>query len=281
MKGISTTVKEAPSLNKTAALLPEKGSRISLWGVYSVWHRHAKVYQKTWLVNFLPPVSEPIIYLVAFGYGLTPLVGDVSYGDRSVGYLQFIAPGMIAIGVLFQSFFEGAYGSFIRLNFQKTWQALLTAPLSFTEVFLGDWLWAATRGTIAGLMTGVVAMLWGLYSGWHLVVSSLLIFLGSLLFAAAGLFVAGTVRTIDQINVPIFLFVVPMFTLCGTYFPRTTLPPFLERIADFLPLAAFIDLLRWPLELPTFWPLTLLWLLLWIGGLAVLAWRQIYPKLFH
>jgi lipooligosaccharide transport system permease protein len=254
---------------------------VTPWGVYSVWHRHAKVYQKTWLVNSLPPLSEPLIYLVAFGYGLTPLVGDVPYNNQTIPYLKFLAPGMIAVGMLFQSFFEASFGSFIRLSFQKTWQALLTAPLSFTEVFLGDWLWAATKGTMAGTLTGIVAVIWGLYSVSNLLISFPLIVLGSLIFAAIGLFVAGTVRTIDQINVPVFLFIVPMFTLCGTYFPRTTLPSVLSTAANFLPLASIVDLLRWPLGLPKFWFLELLWLLLWLSVFAVFAWRQIYPQLFR
>jgi lipooligosaccharide transport system permease protein len=221
------------------------------------------------------------MYLVAFGYGLTPLVGDVPYRGQTVSYLEFIAPGMIAIGVLFQSFFEGAFGSFIRLSFQRTWHALLTAPLTFTEVFLGDWLWAATKGSIAGLLTGIVAVIWGLYSGWHLLVSLPLIILGSLLFGVMGLFVAGTVRTVDQINIPIFLFVIPMFTFCGTYFPRDTLPPLLNSIASLLPLASIVDLLRWPLGLWDFWFLQLIWLLLWASVFSVLAWRQIYPHLLR
>jgi lipooligosaccharide transport system permease protein len=258
-----------------------KSIAVTPWGVYSVWQRHARVYQKTWLVNSLPPLSEPLMYLVAFGYGLTPLVGDVPYRGQTVSYLEFIAPGMIAIGVLFQSFFEGAFGSFIRLSFQRTWHALLTAPLTFTEVFLGDWLWAATKGTIAGLLTGIVAVIWGLYSGWHLLVSLPLIILGSLLFGVMGLFVAGAVRTVDQINIPIFLFVIPMFTFCGTYFPRDTLPPVLNSIASLLPLASIVDLLRWPLGLWDFWFLQLIWLLIWVSVFSVLAWRQIYPHLLR
>lgn len=258
-----------------------KGTKVTAWGVYSVWHRHARVYQKTWLFNSLPPLTEPIIYLVAFGFGLTPLVGEITYAGEPVSYLKFIAPGMISIGVLFQSFSEGAYGSFLRLSFQKTWQALLTAPLSFTEVFLGDWLWAATKGAIAGISTGIVAVLWGLYSGWHLILSLPLILLGSFLFGAMGLLTAGTVRTIDHINAPVFLFLVPMFTLCGTYFPRDTLPPLLGKVAGVLPLSSLVDLLRWPLGLPNFWPIELIWLLLLLGVFAVLAWRQIYPILFR
>ncbi len=254
---------------------------ITAWGVYTVWRRHARVYQKTWLVNSLPPLSEPVIYLIAFGYGLTPLVGDVSYLGQTIPYLQFLAPGMIAVGVLFQSFFEGSFGSFIRLSFQKTWHALLTAPLSFTEVFLGDWLWATTKGMMAGMLTGLLAVVWGLYSGWYLLLSLPLILLGSLLFAAAGLLTAGTVRTVDQINVPIFLFVVPMFTLCGTYFPRETLPLWLGKVAGIFPLASLVDFLRWPIGLPGWWLSSLLWLLLWTFILGGMAWRQIYPQLLR
>jgi lipooligosaccharide transport system permease protein len=254
---------------------------VTAWGLYSVWQRHARVYQKTWLVNFLPPITEPIVYLVTFGFGLTPIIKEVSYAEQPVGYLQFLAPGMMAIGIMSQAFFEGAYGSFVRLNFQKTWQALLTAPLSFTEVFLGDWLWATTRGMIAGIITGIVSVIWGLYSGWELLLSLPLVFLGSLLFGAMGLLTAGLIRTIDQVNVPVFLLVVPMYTLCGTYFPRTTLPPWLEGFANVLPLSALTDLLRWNLGMPDFWLLDLLWLLVCTGLFAMFAWKAIYPQLFR
>ncbi|KKJ00340.1 ABC transporter permease [Prochlorothrix hollandica] len=253
----------------------------NLWGIYSVWWRHFTVYRSTWLVNFLPPISEPIVYLLAFGYGLSPLVGDVTYLDQAISYPQFIAPGMISVGILFQSFFEGAFGSFIRLKFQKTWQGLLTAPLSFTDVFVGDWLWAATRGMIAGIMTAIVAIVAGLYPWFALPLSLPLMLLGSLLFAALGLWMAGLVQKVDQLNVPIFLVVIPMFTLSGTYFPRETLPRAVEAIASCLPLACLVDLLRWTLGLPPWWPLSLLWLVGLTGLLVTLAARQIYPLLFR
>lgn len=254
-------------------------STVTLWGIYSVWRRHAKVYQKTWLVNFLAPLSEPLVYLVAFGYGLTPLVGEVTYTGETISYREFIAPGMMGIALLFQSFFEAAYGSYIRLSYQKNWQALLTAPLSFSEVFLGEWFWAATKGIIAGTLTGVIAILLGLYQVWHLLLSIPIIILGGLTFAAFGLLTAGTVRTVDQINVPIFLIIIPMFTLCGTYFPRETLPSTIETIASILPLAALIDLLRWPLGVPRWWLMALLWLLFWMFLLVVAAAKKIYPRL--
>jgi len=258
-----------------------KGNSVSMWGVYTVWHRHAKVYKKTWLINFLLPISEPIIYLVGFGYGLSPLVGEVIYNGEVVSYLKFLAPGMIALGVMFQSFAEGAFGSFVRLSFQGTWKSLLTAPLSFTEVFLGEWLWIASKGIIGGTLTGIVAVVLGLYSGWHLLLSLPLIFLGSLLFSGGGLLTAGLVRTIDQINIPLYLLLVPMVTLGGTFFPRETLPPLLQKVVSVLPLSLLVDLLRWPLGLSQFWYLAPIGMLLWTGMLAVLAWKSICPKLLQ
>ncbi len=254
---------------------------ITPWGVYAAWRRNARVYQATWLVNSLPPLSEPLIYLVAFGYGLTPLVGDVMYNGASVDYLRFLAPGMMAIGVLFQSYSEGAYASYLRLDYQKTWHAILTTPLTFSEVFTGELLWAATKGMIAALATGILAVFWGLMSVGTVVLSIPLLLLGSVTFGAAGLLTAGLVRTIDQINVPLFLLIVPMFTLCGTYFPRDTLPSPLFEVASALPLAALADLLRWPLGLPDHWPWALLWLLGWAIASTLLAWRTIYPRLFR
>lgn len=258
-----------------------KRDTITFWGVYSVWRRHLRVYQKTWLVNSLVPLSEPIIYLIAFGFGLTPLVGEVTYAGKEIGYLEFIAPGMIAIAILFQSYAEGAYGSFLRISYQKTWHALLTAPLTFTEVFLGDWFWAATKGVLAAILTSLVAIIWGLFSGWEFLLSFPLIVLGSLLFGAVGLLSAGVARTIDQLNVPVHLLPIPMYTLCGTYFPRDVLPPLLQQVAEVLPLSPLVDLLRWHLVGPSNWVFSSILLLLWTVICAVLAWRQIYPKLFR
>ncbi len=254
---------------------------ISVWGIYTVWRRHFKVYTKTLFVNCLAPISEPVIYLIAFGYGLSPLIGTLQYGGKNVSYLEFMAPGMVAVGCLFQAFFEGGYGTFIRLRYQKTWQALLTAPLSYTDIFLGDWCWATSKGLLAGLVTGLVAVLWGAIQPLQLITFLPLLILGSVLFAALGLLTAGLVRTVDQINIPVFLLIIPMFTLCGTYFPRETLPLPLQLIASILPLASLVDLLRWDLGKPEFWELKLAWLLILTLAFGYAAARSIRRQLFR
>ncbi|GAB4215203.1 MAG: ABC transporter permease [Synechococcales cyanobacterium] len=253
----------------------------SLWGVYAVWRRHASVYQQTWMVNCLLPVSEPIVYLFAFGYGLTPLIPEIIYLGQPFTYVKFIGPAMIGIALLFQSFFEGAYASFIRLHYQKTWHALMTAPLSFQDVFFGDWCWAATRGLIAGLITGLVTTLLGFYPWTGLLGSLPFMILGCFLFAAMGLLTTGLARTIDHVNVPIFLLLIPMFTLCGTYFPRENLPPWMHGIAAALPLSPMVDLLRWPLVWDPWWVGKVLFLLLCTLVIGRLAYRTIQRKLFN
>ncbi|MEO0309824.1 MAG: ABC transporter permease, partial [Gloeomargarita sp. DG02_3_bins_56] len=143
------------------------------------------------------------------------------------------------------------------------------------------WFWAATRGTLAGLTTGLVVVGLGLYPPVALILSLPLVLLGALLFGGIGLLTAGLVRTVDQINVPIFLVVIPMFALGGTYFPRENLPPVLEGLARLLPFSALLDLLRWPLAWPPAFPLLLLWLLLWVAVLGTLAWRVIHPQVYR
>jgi lipooligosaccharide transport system permease protein len=222
------------------------GLSASPWGVYCVWARHCKVFLRTWLVNLLPPMTEPVLYLVSFGLGLSAMVTEIRLGERSMSYMAFIGPGMIAVAILFQSFFECAYGSLIRMRYQKTWHAFLSGPLGYSDVFLGDLLWATTRGILAALVTGLVCIGFGIVAPLQLLLMLPLIILGGLTFAAAGLLAAGLVKNVDQINIPMFLVVVPMFTLSGTFFPRENLPPWMTLPVQFLPLSPLVDLLRDP-----------------------------------
>ena len=219
-------------------------SMVSIRGVYAVWLRHFQVYLKAWFLRAVAPISEPIVYLVGFGYGLGPLVGRVRWHGEELSYTTFIGPGMMAVGVLFQSSFEGAFGTFVRQRFQRSWQTMLTAPLHYNDVFLGDLVWAATKGSIAGVATGAVAACFGAISPLALLASIPFIALGALLFGAFGMIFSARAGQIDDLNIMIFVFIVPMFALSGTYFPRDTLPSGIRAVTELLPLAPFVDLLR-------------------------------------
>src|SRR4030042_7102079 len=90
------------------------------WHFLRVWQRNWDVYVKTWKINFLPPILEPFFYLLAFGAGLGYLVGNITFNRQLVSYTAFIAPGILAINIMQNAFFENTYASYVRMYYQKT-----------------------------------------------------------------------------------------------------------------------------------------------------------------
>ena len=111
--------------------------------VWMVWHRNFDVFTKTIVSNFLPSLLEPILYLVAFGFGLGGFIPSV----QGQPYIKFIAPGLVAIAIMNGAFFECTFGSFVRMYYQKTFDAIVATPVSVEEVVAGELLWGATRST--------------------------------------------------------------------------------------------------------------------------------------
>ncbi len=210
--------------------------------VWTVWRRNFDVFTKTIFVNFLPALLEPILYLAAFGVGLGALItGSVQGGS----YIQFIGPGLIAIAVMYGSFYECTYGSFVRMYFQKTFDAIIATPVSVEEVIAGELLWGATRATINGTIVLAVVAAFGLVSSPLFLLVPVLAFFGGLLFASLGMCFTALAPTIDFFNFPTFLFITPMFLLSGTFFPLSLLPGVLQTVAlAVFPLTHVVDLTR-------------------------------------
>ena len=209
-----------------------------------VWQRDADVYFTTWKTEFLPPLLEPILYVLAFGLGLGQLVHEVHYQGRVLGYLEFMAPGIIAVAVMFWAFFETSFSSYVRMYYQKTYDAIVATPLLVEDVLLGELLWATTKSVIAAtIMLGVLTVM-GLVS-WPTGLFVLPIALvGGLLFAGLGMLMTSMVKTISQFNVPIFVIIMPMFTFGGTFFPVEILPKWALAVALALPLTHLAILTR-------------------------------------
>ena len=209
-----------------------------------VWQRNLTVYQKIWKVVFLPPILEPIFYLVAFGVGLSVLVGAIHYHGSEVSYMAFIAPALIAINIMQNAFFENTYASFVRMYYQKTFDAMMATPLNLEEIMAGEIIWGATKSVMAtAVMQGVIS-LFGLvqYPEGFLIIP--LAFLGGIAFGSIGLFFTGMVRAIEMFNLPVFLFVTPMFVFSGTFFPLENLPLWAQRLAAIFPLTHLVRLTR-------------------------------------
>ncbi len=209
-----------------------------------VWQRNLTVYRKRWKIGFIPPFLEPLFYLLAFGIGMSSLVGNLRYLGTEVSYTRFIAPALIAVSIMQNAFFETTYDSFVRMYYQKTFDALMATPLSMEEIITGEIIWGATKSLIAATIMLVVISLFGYirYPGGLLILP--LAFLGGLAFATIGMFFTGIVRTIDMFNLPVFLFITPMFLFSGTFFPLENLPRWAQQFATVLPLTHLTYLTR-------------------------------------
>ena len=120
------------------------------------------MYRKIWLVNFLVPLFEPLLYLAAFGIGLSALIGKVSYHGTELSYIEFIAPALLAITIMYNAFFENTYASFVRMYYQKTFDAMMATPLSLEDIIAGEIVWGATKSVIAAAIMLAVISLFGL-----------------------------------------------------------------------------------------------------------------------
>jgi lipooligosaccharide transport system permease protein len=211
---------------------------------FRVWQRNLTVYQKIWKISFVPPLFEPLFYLLAFGIGFGALVGKIKYQGFEVSYLVFIAPALLAINIMNNAFFENTYASFVRMYHQKTFDAMLTTPLSIDEIITGEIIWGATKSVIAtGIMQAVISI-FGLidYPAGLMILP--LAFLGGIAFGAIGMFFTAITPTIDMFNLPVFLFVTPMFLFSGTFFPAENLPAWAQTLAIIFPLTHLVKLVR-------------------------------------
>jgi lipooligosaccharide transport system permease protein len=185
-----------------------------------VWRRNFDVFTKTIKVNFLPSLFEPLIYLAAFGFGLGGFIPNM-FGQP---YIFFLAPALVAIAVMNGSFFECTFASFVRMYFQKTFDAIVATPISVEEVVAGELLWGATRSTInATIVLGVISV-FGLVTSPLFLLVPLIAFVGGLMFASIAMCFTAIAPNIDFFNYPAFLFITPMIFLAGTFFPLTSLP---------------------------------------------------------
>ena len=128
--------------------------------VWSVWRRNLDVFRKTIYVNFFPSIFEPILYLFAFGFGLGGFIQNI---EGVSSYIQFLAPALVAIAVMTGSFFECTYSSFVRMYYQKTFDAIIATPVSVEEVIAGEIVWGATRATINATVVMTVVLVISCY----------------------------------------------------------------------------------------------------------------------
>ena len=194
------------------------------WQSRAVVGRHLRVYMHNWHTAFLPPAIEPVTMLLAFGMGLGGYVAHLSWQGRPVDYLTYVAPGLLAYATFMTAIFQALFAAFIRMRFQRTWEGQLTTQIALVHVVWGEVLWA---GLLATMYVAIVALvLAALDAAGVLSVALWLVppllpvaFVAGCAFAALGLCFTAVLPTIDHMNLPVFLLVIPMGFMSGTYFP--------------------------------------------------------------
>ena len=210
----------------------------------AVWARNKDVFFLTWKTNFLPPFLEPILYLLAMGFGFGMLVSALPPPYDQFSYAQFLGPGLIAISAMYGAFFECTYGSFVRMHYQKTYDAIVATPISMEEVITGEILWGATKSVINGAIVAVVILAFGLATLPGVLFIPFIALLAGLAFGSIAMIFTALVPNIDSFNYPFFLFITPMFLFSGTFFPLTVLPTAVQQVALAFPLTHVATMMR-------------------------------------
>ena len=194
------------------------------WQSRVVVGRHLRIYMRNWHTAFVPPAMEPVMMLLAFGLGLGGLMADLEWRGRELGYMTFVAPGMLAYATFTSATFQALYAAFIRMHYQRTWEGQLTTQIEMRHVVWGEILWA---GLLATMYVTIVGTVLAICRASGLVVFEVamlpavlpIAFVSGCAFAALGLYFTALIPTIDHMNLPVFLFVLPLAFTSGTYFP--------------------------------------------------------------
>jgi lipooligosaccharide transport system permease protein len=208
--------------------------------LYSVWYRHMRVYTKNLITNGFPPFLEPLIFLAAIGVGLGRFVTEM----KGMAYLPFLGSGLLVTAAMFTAAFECSYGTFIRLEYDKAYDGMISAPITVGNLFIGEILWCGTKGFFFTFAVLSVVSAFGVLSFTGSILSPLVGFLTGVMFASLSLLVTSFIKDINQFNFYFTGFLSPMFFFSGVVFSLENLSPALQRLAEIFPLTHAVRLVR-------------------------------------
>ena len=197
-------------------------------------------FSSYWRSATFSSTVEPTIYLLAFGFGIGSLVSTVGGYD----YIEFIGTGTVATAVLFSSVFAAMFGSFVKYQFQRTYDAILAAPVDTEELVTAEALWIATRAGVYGCVPMLVAIAFGLDPAWGMLLVPLIGWIAGFGWANFGISIAGYSKSFENFNYVISAVLTPLFLLAGSFFPLDGFPEWAQVLAQLNPLHQLVELVR-------------------------------------
>ncbi len=225
-----------PSLRRDLFRVPD----VRLSKALRLWQRDATIYKHTYQFNILPNFFEPFLYLLAMGLGLGAYLARI----KGYRYLDFIAPGLVATAAMFGTTFEVTFNAFVKMQFGRIYDAVMSTPLTIEDIGLGEMLWGTTRSLIYGTVFMSIAAMFGVVHSWLAVLTPLAVFLTGLMFSVIGLSFTASIPIIDYFSYYWTMFITPMFLFSGIFFPLDRMPGWVQGVAWFIPLHQAVNLMR-------------------------------------
>jgi lipooligosaccharide transport system permease protein len=217
-----------------------KIGRLERPAITGVLVREIVNFSSYWRAATFSSTVEPTIYLLAFGFGFGSLVSTIN----GYSYVEFVGTGTVATAVLFSSAFAAMFGTFVKYQFQRTYDAILAAPVDTEELVTAESLWIAVRAGVYGCVPMVVAIFFGLDPSWGMLTVPFIAFLTGLGWANFGIMVAGYAKAIENFNYIVSAVLTPLFLLAGTFFPLDGLPEWAQVLGEANPLHHCVELVR-------------------------------------
>ena len=214
--------------------------RVDMQDVLAVWRRNLLVHLRTWKVQMVAPVIEPIFSVLAFGWGVGALITS---RVQNVPYLTFVGAGILGFTIIMRAMFEMTYASYFRMVYQSTYDAILATPVEAESLAFAEILWAVTKAFIDAIIILFILVIFGAATSAWAIAAPLPLLLGSFFIAGLSLGITARVHDIDSYNFYMAIFFSLIF-LCGTWFPIDVLPRPLQFVAWALPVTSAIDLTR-------------------------------------
>jgi lipooligosaccharide transport system permease protein len=224
-------------------------------------------FSSFWRSSTFSSTVDPTIYLLAFGFGFGSLVSTVA----GVPYIEFVATGIVATTVLFAGAFPAMYSTFVKYEFQHTYDAILAAPVDTEELVTGEALWIAARVGVYGTVPIVVGIVFGLDPSWGMLLVPPIAAISAFGWAAFGIFIAAKSEKIESFSYWQSGLLTPMFLVAGTFFPLSGLPEWAQVLGNLNPLYHCVQLVR-DVVFET-WSWATLGHLAFLVGFGLVAWR--------
>lgn len=206
----------------------------------SILRKEVTRFLRIWVQTLVPPVITMSLYFVIFGHLIGSRIGDMD----GVSYLQFIAPGLIMMAVITNSY-TNVSSSFFSAKFQRNIEELLVAPVPTAIIIVGYIGGGIARGVIIGIIVMIVTSFFvplTIYS-WIVIISTLL--LTATLFSLAGLINAIYAKTFDDISIIPTFVLTPLTYLGGVFYALSLLPPFWKKVSNFNPVVYMVNGFRY------------------------------------